>query len=110
MRQFGDIQVPRRDGDVAAFSDGFDGVLDDPDDGLLNFCLVELHRVKMLLQLHLPLDSSGLALLKSRRHAPDNRIQISRSMLLVLLLGPAEGRQMVGDLGGTFRSAFDFEK
>ena len=60
MRQFGDIEVPRRDGDVAAFSDGFDGVLDDPDDGLLNFCLVELHRVKMLLQLHLPLDSSGL--------------------------------------------------
>jgi len=71
-----DLEIAGRDCDGAVFTDGFDGVLDDLDEGLLELGLVEFHGVEALGELALPAGAGGRGLLETFNDAPQDRVEL----------------------------------
>src|SRR5262249_5150978 len=97
--------------DPAAFGDGFDGVLDDLDERLLDFAFVELDRIEVILELQLPLELGiVLGLLKAIGNLAQDGIEVAGGMGGGVFFLAAEGSQVLSYLGGLASGLLDLQK
>ena len=96
--------------DAGIPADSFHGVFEDLHEALLHLGLVEIHRVKSLLQLQRPENIGRARSLKKLHGAPKDVVQIARSLGAGILFLPAKGGQVLRNLRGFLRPLFHFHE